>query len=200
MIVNIGIWMVHIQKDVLCAIISEKLTFHAFINLSRPYNNMVNDLVELINKAKEAVNKANGLDEEQKKIAFQTILSELMRSDIKATEPQINKEIKAKPLVNGVGEDTIEELYNKMNPQGHFNTLMFFAYYFYKEGKTFTTSDVLEHYKKLFLTPPQNPKDILNKNLKKGFLTTSGSEKGRTIMQITRTGIKYVEDGFGRKE
>src|SRR4030043_1341780 len=150
---------------------------------------MTEKIVDAIKKAKEAVDRVDNLDDEQKKIAFQTILSELLRSAEKT--PKSQKE----PLITVVNDrESIEELYNRMTPRGHTNSTMFLAYYYYQNEKTFTTNDILIGFKKILVTPPANVKDIINKNRKKGFIMDVGpNDKGHSIMQITRLGIRYVE-------
>jgi hypothetical protein len=157
---------------------------------------MTEKIVDAIKKAKEAVDRVDNLDDEQKKIAFQTILSELLRSGEKTPKSQKGQE----PLVTVVNEtESIEELYNRMAPRGHTNTTMFLAYYYYQNKKTFITNDILIGFKKILVIPPANVKDIINKNRKKGFIMDVGpNDKGHSIMQITRLGIRYVENGFRR--
>lgn len=184
--------MAHITRDLCVSKTFIYLSTHIIIMEAEK-------LAELITKAREAVNKASDLNEEQKKIAFQTILSELIRSGERASPIPEATPLRQTQMSGDAPSKSIEELYNEIKPQGHSDTVLFLSYYFHKQGKTFTTNDILEGYRKILVPTPANPKDIINKNRKKGFIMFINSDdKGRTIMQITRTGILYVENGFRR--
>jgi len=157
---------------------------------------MTEKITQAIIKAKNAVGKVDGLDEDQKKIAFQTVLRELLRSGEHVIPVK-----EAEALVESTKGDlgSIEELYNKIKPEGHMNTIIFFAYYFYESGKkTFTSKDIEDSYKKMLLASPANSRDLINKNRQKGLImAVDHDEKGRaTSFQITRPGIEYVKKGF----
>lgn len=80
-------------------------------------------------------------------------------------------------------------------------TLVFAVFSEMESGKdTFNTEDILSIWRQAKETPPSNINDLINKNLKKGYIAEEKIEKGqKKSWYITRTGSEIVEKGFEKQ-
>jgi len=80
-------------------------------------------------------------------------------------------------------------------------TLVFAVFSEMESGKdTFNTEDILSIWRQAKETPPSNINDLINKNLKKGYVAEEKTEKGqKKSWYITRTGSEMVEKGFEKQ-
>lgn len=80
-------------------------------------------------------------------------------------------------------------------------TLVFAVFSEMENGKdSFNTEDLLSFWRQAKETPPSNINDLINKNLKKGFIAEEKTEKGqKKSWYVTRTGTEVVEKGFEKQ-
>lgn len=80
-------------------------------------------------------------------------------------------------------------------------TLVFAVFSEMENGKdTFNTEDLLSLWRQAKETPPSNINDLINKNLKKGYIAEEKTEKGqKKAWYVTRSGSEIVEKGFEKQ-
>ncbi len=80
-------------------------------------------------------------------------------------------------------------------------TLVFAVFSEMENGKdTFNTEDILSLWRQAKEAPPSNINDLINKNLKKGYIAEEKTEKGqKKSWYVTRTGSETVDKGFEKQ-
>lgn len=97
---------------------------------------------------------------------------------------------------------SVVEFMRSKNPITAIDKTLVFAVFFEMEsGKdTFNTEDLLSLWRSAKEIPPSNINDLINKNLKKGYIAEEKTEKGqKKAWYVTRTGSEVVEKGFEKQ-
>jgi hypothetical protein len=159
-------------------------------------------LKEIIKKAESAVEDIK--DESLKKIAFQKVLDTLL-TPISAPPTQNYKQNEptqvSRMQYNSKSPENFSELYHDKNPKTHPDIVLTIAYFMhFKDNNDFSISDIIENYKKILVPAPQNPTDIINQNIRKGYINKMDRKKeSKQAYHITKKGIECVNSDFGGK-
>lgn len=97
---------------------------------------------------------------------------------------------------------SVVEFMRSKNPTTAIDKTLVFAVFFEMESDkdTFNTEDLLSLWRSAKETPPSNINDLINKNLKKGYIAEEKTEKGqKKAWYVTRTGSEVVEKGFEKQ-
>lgn len=76
-----------------------------------------------------------------------------------------------------------------------------FAYYFHYNGDgDFNVEDIIQAYKKVLIPAPKNPTDIINQNIRKGFINKQDKQKdSKRGYHITKYGLDFVDNRYSGK-
>jgi len=156
-------------------------------------------LKSIVDQAQEAVQDVE--DESLKKIAFQKVLDTLL-NPVQTTPPpgsslgQVQKQTQDTTM-----GDNLSEFFTQKGPKSHPDMVLTFAHFFhYKGGGDFNVGDVISAYKKVLIPAPKNPTDIINQNIRKGFINKQDRQKdSKQAYQITKYGIDYVNNNYTGK-
>lgn len=156
------------------------------------------ELKNAIKQAEESVQDIK--DETYKQIAFKTVLEMLLASKQKI---QIHSLENLKPDQKSINTapsipDNLTEFFAEKNPKSDPDNTVTIAYYcHYKGNGDFNVEDLLNAYEKLLIPKPGNPTDIINKNIRKRFVTKVDKQKNsKQAYHITKLGIVYVNNNF----
>jgi len=97
---------------------------------------------------------------------------------------------------------SVVEFMRSKNPTTAMDKTLVFAVFFETESDkdTFNTEDLLSLWRQAKETPPSNINDLINKNLKKGYIAEEKTEKGqKKAWYVTRTGSEVVDRGFEKQ-
>ncbi len=97
---------------------------------------------------------------------------------------------------------SVVEFLRSKNPSTAMDKTLVFAVFSETEnGKdTFNVEDILSLWRQAKEVPPSNLNDLINKNLKKGYIAEEKTEKGqKKNWYVTRTGSEVVEKGFEKQ-
>lgn len=98
----------------------------------------------------------------------------------------------------------ITEFFNERKPTSGPNQTLTIAYYLqvYKKLDSFTISDLKKGFSLVKATQPGNLSDIVNKNIRKGYIDAVMEEEDKkpTAWYVTESGCKYVKNGFKKKK
>lgn len=153
-----------------------------------------NQLKNAVNDAQKAVEGIE--DESLKKIAFQKVLDKLLNNQENNAESVSTKE-NFHPTETGMEEDISEFIHGK-NLKSNTDIVVAIAYFYhFQKDEHFTVNEVKKIYKKVLIPLPKNPTDIINQNIRKGFVSKQDEKKEKKqAFHITRKGIEYVKKGF----
>ena len=161
-------------------------------------------MISLVEKAQAAVQ--NLKDENLKKIAFEKILESLLYPGSASPSERLVAHTPAmmKPTDNTSLQDTpdnFQEFFNQKNPDSHPNIILTYAYHSHFKGDgDFNVDDVMNAYDKILVPKSKNPTDIINTNIRKGFINkTDGKKNSKQVYHITKDGIDYINNDFQGK-
>ena len=159
-------------------------------------------LKKIVAQAQEAVKDVK--EESLRKIAFQKILDTLLTPEIPCIplEPSSDlttgKTRKAMEPVSKQSDETISDFFNRKGPKTNTNMVLSFAYYLHYNGcSEFNLEDIIKAYRQLLIPPSSNPTDIINANIRSGYIQKLDKKKNsKQAYQITKNGIKFVDNNF----
>ena len=160
-------------------------------------------LKSIVDKAQQAVKDVK--DESLKKIAFQKILDVLLITGQTAapthTAQYGQREVSHASTLITTSQGNLSEFFSEKGPKSHPDITLTFAYYFhYKGDGDFNVEDIIQAYKKVLVPPPKNPTDIINQNIRKGFLNKQDKQKdSKQAYHITKYGIEFIDNNFSGK-
>lgn len=103
------------------------------------------------------------------------------------------------PEVPKRSKTSVVEFLRGKNPSTAMDKVLVFAVFHENQsGKdVFNTEDILSLWRQAKETPPSNINDLINKNIKKGFVAEEKVEKGqKKSWYVTTSGIEVVNKSF----
>ena len=103
------------------------------------------------------------------------------------------------PIVSKRSQISVVEFLRSKNPSTAMDKVLVFAIYHEKQGgkDAFNTEEILSLWRQAKETPPANINDLINKNIKKGFVAEEKMEKGqKKSWYVTSSGIEAVNKSF----
>lgn len=156
------------------------------------------EIRNIVKQAEEAVQDIK--DDSLKQIAFKKVLEILLAASGKVQTSFVDTaQAKPKDISTEVNlPNNITEFFAEKNPDSDPNNTVAIAYYFhYKSDGDFNVEDLSNAYEKLLIPKPGNPTDIINKNIRKRFITKVDKQKdSKQAYHITKLGIAYVNNNF----
>ena len=156
------------------------------------------EIKNFVKQAEEAVQDIK--DETYKQIAFKTVLEMLLVSNQKIQISSVkNLKINQKDINTTANiPNNITEFFAEKNPNSDPDNTVTIAYYYHYTGDgDFNVENLLNDYEKLSIPKPGNPTDIINKNIRKRFITKVDKQKNsKQAYHITKLGIIYVNNNF----
>ena len=160
------------------------------------------DLQAIVKKAEDAVRDIE--NEELRKIAFQKILDTLLLTlgqSASSQTQQMDPARESEANLQKTRQMNLAELFAVKKPQSYTDITLTIAYYLhYANQGDFTVEDVLITYGKLLIPKPQNPTDVINKNIRKRYISKLDKQKdSKQLYHVTTYGIDYVDNSFSGK-
>jgi len=146
---------------------------------------------------KKFVEEFGELEETYRQIVFKEILRGLLYKHSPAPPQELSGQESEGTVVPTHTKKSLEEFYDEIQPKNHSETVITFAYYFYKygENRIFNNKDIEDCYSKVLIAKPTNIADLVNLHRRKGrIMLAKGKKDGRMAFAITRKGIEYVEN------
>ncbi len=96
---------------------------------------------------------------------------------------------------------SLKEFVNEKAPRNTRETTLAIAFYLENSGIVpFNVQDLERGFRAGKIPPPKNINDMVNKNIKKGCLMEATTRKnGLKAWELTATGEREIESGFGKK-
>jgi len=87
------------------------------------------------------------------------------------------------------------QLFTKINPRTNIDRTLVAGYYLENHTKveSFTASEIRDVIKGAKRTPPTNPNDAINKNIRKGYIMAAGDKDGKSAFVLTSDGEEVIE-------
>lgn len=97
---------------------------------------------------------------------------------------------------------SIKEFYLEVGPKSGVNKTLVIAYYLeiYKDYKSFTVKEIEKGFKEAREKAPDNTSLSVYMNADKGYFVEVERKNGNKAYELTKTGIKFVEDGLKKNE
>ena len=95
-----------------------------------------------------------------------------------------------------VKQSSPAQLFNKCKPKSEVDKVLLAAYYLEKlrNQQDSTALEVRDLVKEAKRTPPKNPNDAINQNIKKGLMMSAGSRENKIAFMLTSDGEAAVEE------
>lgn len=93
---------------------------------------------------------------------------------------------------------SIAQLMKRITPKTDVDRVLIAGYYLehYNDAEKFNGADIKATLKSAKVPPPKNTSDVINKNIKKGYLMPAGDKDGKMGYVLTSDGEQAIEDSM----
>lgn len=150
-----------------------------------------NEILERIEKFKEALHNREKLDKHEKDIIFEKYIDKIL-SNI----PLVGTTTKTSEGVKILLKDVpFAELVRKAKVKQHPDIVLLATYDLMvnKGNQSATTAEILNQYSEALIKPSTNTSADIRVNRSKGYMMTAEQKEGKMGFKITMSGIEYIE-------
>ena len=89
---------------------------------------------------------------------------------------------------------SVAQFFKKVSPRTDLDRALAAGYFLekFKSQDSFTASEVKDTIRGAKISPPPNPSDSINKNIKKGYIMPSGDKEGKMAFVLTSDGEETI--------
>lgn len=91
---------------------------------------------------------------------------------------------------------SVAQFFKKVSPKTDLDRVLAAGYFLekFENQDSFTASEVKDTIRGAKVSPPANPSDSINKNIKKGYIMPSGDKEGKMAFVLTSDGEETITD------
>jgi hypothetical protein len=91
---------------------------------------------------------------------------------------------------------SVAQFFKKLSSKTELDRVLAAGYFLekFKDQDSFTAAEISDTIRGAKISPPRNPNDSINKNIKKGYIMPSGDKEGKMAFVLTSDGEEAIAD------